>query len=72
MAPENPQQAHFIHVVARLHFVAPIEDPVPTLNETFQRGMIGKVPVLKGSFRLVESQGIMKICIIQNEQDNCS
>ena len=57
MAPENPQQAHFIHVVATLHFVAAIEDPVPTLNETVQRGMLGKVPVLRGSFKIIDSKG---------------
>lgn len=57
MAPENSQQAHFIHVVAKLDFVAPIDDPIPTLNETIQRGMLGKVPVLRGSFRLLASQG---------------
>ena len=57
MLPENPEQAHFIHVVAKLDFVAAIDDPLPTLNETFQRGMLGKVPVLKGSLALLNSQG---------------
>ena len=57
MLPENPEQAHFIHVVAKLDFVAAIDDPLPTLNETIQRGMLGNVPVLKGSLALLNSQG---------------
>ena len=58
MEPENPQQAHFIHIVAKLDFVAAIDDPIPTLNETIQRGMLGKVPVLRGSFKVLASQGM--------------
>ena len=61
LSPENPTQMHFTRVNAKIHFIAPVEDPISILNDTIQRGMLGEVPVMKNSLKVHEQIGMIHL-----------